>query len=409
MNHMCCRTSSNKNGSSFAFIKQSKTADKKSCPSNRTVTDSSPSICYAKTHSHVKIKRLRSYRQRNQLRGGAKKASRSNHHHCKHPRSTDITHLHTCCHSSCPCPSRRVAPLPNVVPAAQEPSIITGNRLTGHQGLFNREVKSVDIERLLSRQRHMQQNQQGTPKKKNVSSHPLSVSHIPSPFCINQRSEADEPSQYANRNNDTEKSPDIYKEKVGKGVFKSDMHVTPAQRPRQQLDPPSRSCKGTVSSSHSSLRVAVFKSRRNWSDISKRENLCSVEGTPENPASPISNTQVRRLSPKPVLPPRPQNSEACDSHHRQRESDCISESIKKVAARLCDGLHFPYLRQRNLVAESREVLLKALAKSHGPHLQMSLLQMQQGFDFYFDPASEVRDQEMGSTDTEDFLPAGRNL
>lgn len=314
-----------------------------------------------------------------------------------------------CCHSSCPCPSRRVAPLPNAVPAAQEPSIITDNRLTGHHGLFNREVKSVDIDRLFSRQRKSKKNQQETPKKKNVSSHSPSAAHIPSPFFTNHRSEADDSPQYAKKNNPTEKSPDVYKEEEGKTVFKSDMHVTPAQKPRQQLDPPSRSSKGTVSSSHSSLGVAVYKSRRNRSGISKKARLCSVEDTPEKPGSPISETQVRHLSPKPVTPHSPQSSEAFDFRHRQRGPDCVSQSIRTVVARLCDGLRFPYLRQRDLVAESREVLLKALDKSHGPHLQKSLLQMQLDFGFCSDPASEVRDQEMNSTDTDDFLLAGRSL
>ncbi|KAJ0065894.1 hypothetical protein NL108_000128, partial [Boleophthalmus pectinirostris] len=34
-----------------------------------------------------------------------------------------------------------------------EPSVITDRRLIGHHGLFNHEVKSIDIERLLSEQR----------------------------------------------------------------------------------------------------------------------------------------------------------------------------------------------------------------------------------------------------------------
>lgn len=409
MNRTCFRTSSDKNGASLAFIKQSKVVDKKCCPSNRTTADSSPSMLCGKTRGHVKIKRLRSHRQRNHLRGFAKKASKSNHHRCQHPRSTDIAHLHMCCHSSCPCPSRRVAPLPNVVPAAQEPSIITDNRLTGHQGLFNREVKSVDIDRLLSRQREVEKNEQEIPKKKTVSSHPPSASLVPSPFCTNQCSEADEPPPCAKKNIAAKKSPDIYVEEEGKSVHKSDTHVTPAQRPRQQRDPRSRSCKDTASSKRSSLNVVVFKSRMTQSDISKRTRVCSREDTPENPESPISNPQVRRLSPKPVTPSSPQIPEAFGFRHRQQEPDCVSQSIKKVAARLCDGLRFPYLRQRDLVAESREVLLKALDKSHGPHLQENLLKVQQRFGFCSDPAGEVQDQEMSTTDTDEFLLAGRNF
>lgn len=409
MNRTCCRTYSDRNGTSLAFIKQSKVADKKSCPSNRTTADSSPSMCCAKTGGHVKMKRLRSHRQRNQLRGCARKASKSNHHRCQHPRSTGIAHLHMCCHSSCPCPSRRVAPLPNIVPAAQEPSVITDNRLTRHQGLFNREVKSVDIDRLLSRQREVEKNEQEIPPPKNISSHPPSASLMPSPFCTNQHSEDDEPRPCAKKNIGTKKSPDIYVGKEGRSAHKSDTHITPAQRPQQQLDPPSRSCKGTVSSKRSSLNVVLFKSRRTRSDISKRARVCSREDTPENPGSPSADTQVCPLSPKPVTPSSPQTPEAFGFHHRRQEPDCVSQSIKKVAARLCDGLRFPYLRQRDLVAESREMLLKALEKSHGPHLQENLLHVQQRFGFCTDPAGEVQDQDMSTTNTDEFLLAGRNF
>lgn len=401
MNRTCCRTSSDKNGALLV-------ADKKCCPSNRTTADSSPSMRCGKTRGHVKIKRLRSHRQRNQLRGCAKKASKSNHHRCQHPRSTDIAHLHMCCHSSCPCPSRRAAPLPNVVHAKHEPSIITENRLTGHQGLFNREVKSVDIDRLLSRQREVEKNEQEIPKK-SVSSHPPSVSPMPSPFCTNQCSEADDPLPCAKKNYAAKKSPDISVEEEGKSLHKSDTHVTPAQRQRQQWDPPTRSCKGTASSKRSSLNVVVFKSRRTRSDITKKARECSRQGTPDNLESPISNTQVHHFSPKPVMPPSPQTPEAFDLRQRRQEPDCVSQSIKRVAAGLCAGLRFPYLRQRDLVAESREVLLKALEKSHGPRLQENLLQVRQLFGFCSGPTDKVQDQEMCTTDTDEFLLAGRNL
>ncbi|XP_029600740.1 uncharacterized protein LOC115183903 [Salmo trutta] len=63
---------------------------------------------------------------------------------------------HGCCQSSsCP-PPRRDALLARVFPTGLLPSIITNNRLIGHHGLFNHEVKSIDFERLLSEQRKLE-------------------------------------------------------------------------------------------------------------------------------------------------------------------------------------------------------------------------------------------------------------
>lgn len=407
MNHHYRRTSSDKSGASLAFIKQSHAADRKCCPSNRTTEHHSPSKCCGKTHTHVKIKRLKSHKQRNQLRGCAKKVSKSNHCRCHHPRSTDIAHLQMCCHSSCPCPSRRLAPLPNIVPAAQEPSIITDNRLTGHQGLFNREVKSVPIDRLLSRQSEVDINKQETLTNKNVSSYPTLASLMPSPFRTNQRSAADEPLPWAKKSKSGKKSLDIYVEEEGKSVCEPDMHVTPAHRPRQQLDPSSsRSCKGTVSSNQSSLNVMAFKNRKTRSDIAKGARVYSMQNTPKNSESPIPSTRACRLSPKPVTPSSHQTQEDFNFHHRQQDPDRVSQSIQRVGARLCDGLCFPYLRQRDLVAESRDVLLKVLDKSHRHHLWENLQQLQQCFRFCSEPTSQVQDQKMSSTNTDEFLLEG---
>lgn len=409
MNHMCHKSSSKKQGSSFT-IKHSNVADKKCCPINRTATVSSRSICCGQAHGHCKMKRLKTHRQRNQLRASAKKASGSNHHHCQHPRSTDITHLQMCCQSSCSCPSRSGVSLPHVVPAAQEPSIITGNRLTGHQCLFKGEVRSVDIDRLLGRHRDMKENLQETPITKSVYSHPPLVPYICSPSCTNQCSKAKKSRQHAGKNTASEKSSDVYKEEEGKQVFESD--ITPAQRPRQHLDPLSQrdeyqKREARVSPSPSSLSTAMFRSRRDQSDINKRTTVCSLKGTPENPGSAISNTQAHSLCSEPVTPSRPQQSEVfC---HGQREPGRASQSFRKVAASFFHGLRFPYLKQRNLVAEGREVLLKALDKSHGPYLQENLLRLQQDFGFSSDPTNEVQDPEMSGTDTDDFFLAGRKL
>uniref|UniRef100_A0A3Q3CBZ0 Uncharacterized protein n=1 Tax=Haplochromis burtoni TaxID=8153 RepID=A0A3Q3CBZ0_HAPBU len=58
----------------------------------------------------------------------------------------------------------RNPPFPSVVRSVQEPSIITDGRLTGHHGLFNHEVKSIDFERLLSEQPKLEEQR----KEKNT-------------------------------------------------------------------------------------------------------------------------------------------------------------------------------------------------------------------------------------------------
>uniref|UniRef100_A0A3B4WBI7 Uncharacterized protein n=1 Tax=Seriola lalandi dorsalis TaxID=1841481 RepID=A0A3B4WBI7_SERLL len=86
----------------------------------------------------------------------------------------DIHRPSPCCH----CPSL----FPNVIPASHEPSIITDSRLIGHHGLFNHEVKSIDIERLLSEQGKLEKSGQKTQKKNHAISHPSSTTHIPPPL-----------------------------------------------------------------------------------------------------------------------------------------------------------------------------------------------------------------------------------
>lgn len=417
MNHACCRTSSDKE--EISLNRQSKTTGKNCCPLNRITGDSNQSVHCSKTHGHFKMKRLKSRRERNQLRGCGKKASKSKSHphHCHQPAIKDLAHLHMCCHSSHHCPSRRDAPLPNVVSAAQEPSIITDSRLIGHQGLFNREVKSIDIERLLSKQRKLEKSKQEMQSRKNASSCP-SVSCIPSPFCSNDE-EADGFVPFERKTDSTEKNPHNHFEEEKPNSHTLDMHLTP----QQQLDPLFGRCKSAVSSKDSSLNVVVIETRKTKSDTSRkgRESqqssnadnepfnkfiekvkeplISSPEPTPKSPKSPIHNTRVHSLSSSSKAP------DTFDKLHRRRDPDCVSQSISAVAARLCNGLQFPSLRRRDLVAESRGVLLKALRERHGAHLQENLLQVQRYFSC--SPTDKAQDRETSSTDADEFLQSGR--
>lgn len=427
MNHACCRTSSDKE--EVSLNRQSKTTDKKCYPPNRITGDSNRSVHCSKTHGHFKMKRLKSHRERNQLRGCGKKASKSksHSHHCHQPASKDLSHLHICCHSS---HHWRDGPLPNVVAAAQEPSIITDSRLIGHRGLFNREVKSIDIERLLSKQRKLEKSKQEMQSKKNASSCP-SVSCIPSPFCSNDCSEADGSVPFERKTDSTEKTPHNYFEEEKQNSHTSDTHLTPQQRPQQQLDPIFGRRKSTVSSKDSSLNVVVIETRKTKSDTSRKgrksqqssnvdkepfnkfsekmkEHLIfSPEPTPKSPKSPIHNARVHSLSPSPAKLSSSKAPDTFDKLHRRQDPDCVSQSISAVAAHLCNGLQFPSLRRRDLAAESRGVLLKALRERHGPHLQENLGQVRRCFSC--GPADKAQDQETSSTDADEFIQSGREF
>lgn len=430
MNHACCRTSSDKE--EVSLNRQSKTTDKNCCPPNRITGDSNQSVNCRKTHGHFKMKRLKSHRERNQLRCCGKKASKSKSHphHCHQPASKDLAHLHMCCHSSCHCPSRRDAPLPNVVSAAQEPSIITDSRLIGHQGLFSREVKSIDIERLLSKQRKLEKSEQEMQSRKNASSCP-SVSCIPSPFCSNDCLEVDGSVPFERKTDSTEKNPHNYFEEEKQNSHTSDTHLTPGQRPQQQLDLLFGRCKSAASSKDSSLNVVVIETRKTKLDMSRKGRkseqssnvdkepfkkfnekvkehfTSSPEPTPKSPKSPIHNTRVLSLSPSPAKISSSKAPDTFDKLHRRQDPDCVSQSISAVAARLCNSLQFPSLRRRDLAAESRGVLLKALRERHGPHLQENLLQVQRCFSC--SPADKAQDQETSSTDADEFLQSGREF
>ncbi|KAJ0000036.1 hypothetical protein NQD34_011878, partial [Periophthalmus magnuspinnatus] len=101
-----------------------------------------------KSESQHRMKRLRTRKERNQIRDERK----SCHHYYNHHTSKDVCYVHQCCHSS-------LDAFTNIVPVAHEPSVITDSRLIGHHGLFNHEVKSIDIERLLSEQRKLDKSE----------------------------------------------------------------------------------------------------------------------------------------------------------------------------------------------------------------------------------------------------------
>lgn len=339
------------------------------------------------------------------MRAGGKEASKtkSHHHHSRHQSSKDMAHAHDCCHSSNQCP-----PLfPTVPPAPHEPSIITDSRLIGHHGLFNHEVKSIDIERLLNEQKKLEESGQKAEKKNNAASNPSSSTPLCSKYLV--CADSDEVVPLIKKEGPL---TNIRDNSDGKGKQIDDgSDITPGQRPQQQPDLCSQCYKTISPSKHSSPNVATVKSKRANSAMQiqapqltlaantvktlrkkvKTYVISSCEPTPTNQEPPETQAQVHSLSPSPPLLSSSLTADSSDIQHNRRGPGRVNVSVSAIAERLCDCLRFPLARRRNLAAESREVLLKALQERHGPWVQENLLKEQRRLLFGTDLTKTAQD------------------
>ncbi|KAF3692124.1 hypothetical protein EXN66_Car007800 [Channa argus] len=412
------------------YSQHSKTTEKKCCLVNRSTGDCQCFNHYNKTDELHKIKRWKTRKERSQISGGWREALRTESHQYSgwHQSSKDERHFHNCCHSSCYCPSRRDPQFPNFIPVAQEPSIITDSRLIGHHGLFNHEVKSIDIERLLSKQRKQEKSGKQVQDKSHALSQRFSTSDSP-PFSRKDLMGAKtEVVPFGKNADDATNAHDDYLKREKKMSVGSD--ITPGQRPQQELDLSSGSNKSIFLSKHSSLDVVIYKSKKTnsirsesgresqLSQTSGRDNVktlnkklntlvasnSSLEHTLKNQKPPIQQTQGRELSSSPPQLSSTPITESFDMQQKRQNPSCVSKSVSTVAARLCDCLHFPFLKRRNLVTESREVLLRALWERHGPQLQENLKKVQQSHNFGNDLSKEVQNEKPPMIDKDVLFP-----
>ncbi|XP_037309140.2 uncharacterized protein si:dkey-250k15.4 [Pungitius pungitius] len=359
-----------------------------------------------KTDRQHRMKRLRSRKERSQMRDNRKEASKSKAHrhpHCQ--RAQDMAYSQNRCHSGCHCASRRNAPFANIIPTAQEPCIITDRRLIGHHGLFNHEVKSIDIERLLSERR-----KSGQQVEQNSTSRPSSSSPVPSLFLAKDllAADSDEVLPFQRKS-----APDHCRKEEEKISQQSE--ITPGKRPQQQFDPSRESISShdaaiiqskktehlmSAKGRESPLTLTAVKDR-NVKTLRRQLNghtVSTVEHTRNNPQSPIHQTPAHGPSMSPTPLSSSDSVDSFDIQPGRQDARPASKSVSALAAGLCDFLQFPLLRRRNLVAESRGVLLKALQERHGPLLQENLLAVQRGLSLGVDPTKKVRDEELTLTD-----------
>ncbi|XP_047454142.1 uncharacterized protein si:dkey-250k15.4 [Mugil cephalus] len=404
--------------------KHSKTSDKICC-SMSCCTAHSKCCPSANRDMQHKTKRLKTRKERSQMRDGGKDISRTKtYRQCCRRSSRDMPRVHKCCHSSCCFPSKSETPFLSVVPVAQEPSIITDSRLIGHHGLFNHEVKSVDIERLLSEQKELEQSgQQAKKNKNNSTSHPSAAFLIPAALSSDGLLDVDVVPPCKNKTDPATNTHDNSQEKERKELSCQGSNITPRQSPQQQFELPSGSLKNMFSSKHRSLSVVTTKTANSVAFEESRESLVTrndakalkkrvkkhttLERTPKNPEPPVHLTQTDDLDPlqRSCSP----TSDSDDTQHRRQDPAYVSKAISTVAARLCESLQFPYLRRRNLVSEGREVLVKKLRERHGPWLQENLLEVQRGLIFDRDPTQAAQDQETCMTDESEPLYADTSV
>lgn len=387
------------------------------------------------------MKRLKTRKERSQIRGGWKEISKiksnHHHHHYRHCQSNiDMAHLHNCCCASCHCSSRRNPPFPSVVRSVQEPSIITDGRLTGHHGLFNHEVKSIDFERLLSEQPKLEEQRK---EKNTVISHSSSASHNSASLSTDALLGADTDVgscvPFRKNTDPASKAHTDRQEKEKKNIqFESKQSdVTTEEKPQQQLPLSCESFQSSHWSKHSFLDVLTTETKRacvmsensreslltpvvdrdnikSFNTNVKKRVISTLVQTPKNQEPPVQQIQTHRLTSSPLKLSSSATTNSCEIQDRTQDPEYVTKFVSAVAARLCQRLKLPSISRRNPLSESREVLLNSLRETHGPWLQENLLRLQQHRSFAVHPTKKDQDDDQEPTrkNEENLFVAGEH-
>ncbi|MED6272630.1 hypothetical protein CHARACLAT_032293 [Characodon lateralis] len=303
----------------------------------------------------------------------------------------------------------------SAVPVTQEPIIITNSRLIGHHGLFNHEVKSIDIERLLSEQSKLGQSEQATNEENNntsnFSSTPCNPVLLSSDGLL--RADADEGVPVKEKTNATTKTHDDSQETEMMNLQFSNQgtDVTPCQRLQQQLFSSSESLK-SINQPKNSFQATKTKNTDNcmsvmgealqlksFADRGKTKTLKrTINGDMiSDLKQPYENQDYPAEADYLISSPLRHFTSLCADHFEQQpknqDPDHVSKATCGVATRLCECLQLPVPNRRNLLSETREVLLKSLQERHGPCLQANLQEVQRSLNCLIEPTQATIEQE----------------
>ncbi|CAL8340425.1 unnamed protein product [Gadus morhua 'NCC'] len=344
-----------------------------SCNCSRSVPDV---IDWDESHKY-KMKRLRTRKERNQVRGsGAEASNIKSHHHHQHHRnhisSKDKQQSNSCGKTIAHCPQRKEARFARLFPSAQEPSVITTNRLIGHQGLFNHEVKSIDIERLLSEQRKQGRQRQTGLQENNLDAICPVPNSPPSSPCSSSEAQLANSSEGVLIARDSDVA--LHQEKTSvdchSNTYGSD--ITPGQRSQIPGISAEKENQPPTSSQSYSLKHKSKKNKAVMSIMERETSPTRVKGN-VRPELEKVNTQVKA--------PTAKNQTLAWKRSPDSPHQLWHNAISAVAGRLCHSLKLQLPRRRDVLAESREVLLLAIQERHGPLFQEHLLGVQRRLSF----------------------------
>lgn len=293
--------------------------------------------------------------------------------------------------------------------APKEPSFITERRLIGHQGLFNHEVKSFDIERLLSEERRIERSkkqgndankitlsptqQNSSDDKKCPSTHKDEVSRtcsiqgvLPETETANiAQSQACLQSEDSSANNQGSR-PSLSQRKtevMDLSPFESNSVIVLSSSP-----------KSTESNNMPQLTPRISEGECNFLKSHSAEcpiqpeasnaNTQNSEYTPVSLKIPAPYAKMQKPSSTPDTPAAKdvdQSSASLDqkaksgTERAQTEAKVARHLISVVADHLCQSLDQPLLLRRHLVADSRATLLHMLQEKHGSLLRQNLLKL----------------------------------
>ncbi|XP_062847935.1 uncharacterized protein LOC134310310 [Trichomycterus rosablanca] len=331
--------------------------------------------------SFQKVKRLKTIKERNQIRGQSSYRSNHIHQHSKRACKEKCYKGHECqCSHSFT--SKKEKPLAKPF-CPQKPSIITEGRLTSIRGLFSHEVRSVDIERLVKEK----ERQKGlvTAGESPCQSPPaLLCEKADSDICTSVQE--NQVLKTARQTDHSQTNLEGSDKKNGK--HHSAQAHKPIDKPIESESPPRQKQSETIVLT-SSESETIHKSSSRSSQAPQTNQNDHASPKMQNPHRLHGHGQTRQTttatemlhsSVQDVLQSDSTSAKGNqraavtdESQHRKAEPLPDMEAVGRVAARLCHSLRsFPKRRHRPLLTECKEILFQCLQERHGSQLEHNL-------------------------------------
>lgn len=392
---------------------------KSSCHATNVVHNCKPACSSMNTDVHCnsphKVRRLKTRKQRNQVRDQERNRSQTYHQHSRKGGGEKAQCRHI---PPLSCSRKESTFAKPLIP--QKPSIITEGRLTSIRGLFSHEVRSIDIERLVSEQikRDKQKKEQRELSMTHIAS-PLSPS-VPDSDQDCTLDEVQEPHQEQDNNTPPHVKKKSSRKELGKncgiqtnrgvagpmGLSREDRKYDRNVNTRKEVITNSKTNQSSPRETEhmvlSSLEnkpvhqlcsnITPVETNKNNSDISQTDTLKSHdEGNQENGCMNIQRfekTSTMMGFPNMEVPQMLENPQTLTSlseldsgasqlaesvKQRKQMSMSCREAVKRLATRLCQAseLHVPSHR-RPLLSECRAALMQTLQKRHSFQLEHNL-------------------------------------